>query len=60
MDYEKIKLTPIDDTNGDEPDTAARQAAREELNRRRQATQRYKQQYFEYYDDVKINHREDW
>lgn len=26
----------------------------------RAETQRFKKQYFELYDDVKINHREDW
>ena len=40
--------------------TEAKKAAREELKRHRSETQRYKQKYFEYYDDVKINHREDW
>ena len=26
----------------------------------RAETQKFKKQYFELYDDVKINHREDW
>lgn len=26
----------------------------------RAETQRFKKQYFELYDDVKVNHREDW
>ncbi len=60
MDYEKRRLTPIDDVKTDEPDTPARVAARKELARRRQQTAQYKQKYFELYDDVKINHREDW
>ena len=60
MDYLKYNLTPLDEVKGDEPKTEAEKAAREELKRHRQETQRYKQKYFEYYDDVKINHREDW
>ncbi len=60
MDYEKKRLTPIDAVKTDEPDTPARVAARKELERRRQQTAQYKQKYFELYDDVKINHREDW
>ena len=59
MDYEKVKLSPITPPK-DEPTTAAQKEAREQLKRQRAQTQRYKQQYFEYYDDVKINHREDW
>ena len=60
MDYEKFRLTPIDEVKGAEPKNEAEKAAREELKRHRNETQRYKQKYFEYYDDVKINHREDW
>lgn len=61
MDFEKARLTPIDDKPKDEKElSAAQKAAREELKRNRQQTQKYKQKYFEYYDDVKINHREDW
>lgn len=61
MDFEKARLTPIDDKPKDENElSAAQKAAREELKRNRQQTQKYKQKYFEYYDDVKINHREDW
>ncbi len=59
MDYEKARLTPINETN-EEPKSEAEKRAREELKRHRQETQRFKQKYFEYYDDVKINHREDW
>lgn len=59
MDYEKARLTPVnDDKNA--PDNAAGQSAKELIRRQRQETQRYKQKYFELYDDVKINHREDW
>lgn len=53
MDYLKYNLTPLDEVKGDEPKTEAEKAARAELNRHRQETQRYKQKYFEYYDDVK-------
>ena len=60
MDYLKYNLTPLDEVKGDEPKNEDEKAARAELNRHRQETQRYKQKYFEYYDDVKINHREDW
>ncbi len=60
MDYEKARLTPINEVEDDTPSTEAKKAARAELKRHRSETQRYKQKYFEYYDDVKINHREDW
>ena len=59
MDYETIKLTPQNEPKS-EPSTAAQKEAREQLKRHRADTARYKQKYFEYYDDVKINHREDW
>lgn len=60
MDYEKKRLTPIDDVKPKKDETPAEKAAREELKRARQQTQNFKQKYFELYDDVKINHREDW
>lgn len=60
MDYEKKRLTPITEQPPSDDDSAAKKHAREELKRRRQDTARYKQQYFELYDDVKISHREDW
>lgn len=59
MDYEKIKLTPESEPT-DMPDDASHREAREQLKRHRAQTQQYKKQYFEFYDDVKINHREDW
>lgn len=59
MDYEKIKLTPETEKADDNP-TPAQLEAREQLKRHRAQTQQYKKQYFEFYDDVKINHREDW
>ena len=59
MDYEKTRLTPINEDSA-LPSDAAKAAAREQLRRARAETERYKQKYFEYYDDVKINHREDW
>ena len=60
MDYEKKRLTPITEQPPSDDDSAAKKHAREELKRARQVTARYKQQYFELYDDVKISHREDW
>ncbi len=60
MDYEKKRLTPIVEPEPEKDDAAAKKRAREELKRARAQTARYKQQYFEYYDDVKISHREDW
>lgn len=59
MDYEKTRLTP--ETEKPEKDmTAARKEARRQIERNRQQTGQFKKKYFEYYDDVKINHREDW
>ncbi len=60
MDYEKKRLTPVVEKETSETDTAARKKAREDIKRARQETARYKQKYFELYDDVKISHREDW
>ncbi len=60
MDYEKSRLTPIVESEEHKDANAAQAQAREELRRHRQSTQQYKQKYFEFYDDVKINHREDW
>lgn len=51
MDYLKYNLTPLDEVKGEEPKTESEKAARAELNRHRQETQRYKQKYFEYYDE---------
>ncbi|HKL94629.1 MAG TPA: hypothetical protein VJZ69_05030 [Clostridia bacterium] len=31
-----------------------------EKERNRKETEKFKKKYFEYYDDVKISHREDW
>lgn len=31
-----------------------------EKERKRKETERFKKRYFEFYDDVKISHREDW
>lgn len=60
MDYEKIRLTPQTEADDKTPVTAAQAEAREQLKRHRAQTQQYKKQYFEFYDDVKIDHREDW
>ncbi len=59
MDYEKRRLTPITQPSEDD-DSAARREARAQLQRFRSDTARFKQRYFEQYDDVKISHREDW
>lgn len=59
MDYEKKELAPIN-LPKEEPSTAAKKEARKQLKKRRQETQKFKAKYFELYDDVKINHREDW
>ncbi|MEG2450625.1 MAG: hypothetical protein RSB09_02710 [Clostridia bacterium] len=52
-------MTPVELPN-EEAKTAAEKQAREEIKRQRQATENFKKQYFDYYDDVKIGHREDW
>lgn len=59
MDYGKVKLTPISEPKK-ESVTEAEKQAREQLKRERAKTQKFKQDYFAFYDDVKINHREDW
>lgn len=59
MREDKTKLTP-ENEHAEEPSTEALKEAREELKRRRQETQAFKRRYFDYYDDVKISHREDW
>lgn len=59
MRDDKTKLTPVDEPK-DEPETEAVRQAREDIKRARQATENYKRRYFDYYDDVKISHREDW
>ena len=59
MRDDKTLLTPENEPK-EEPKTEAQKHARAELKRRRQATQKFKRDYFDYYDDVKISHREDW
>ena len=59
MREDKTKLTPRNEPV-EEPSTEALKQAREELKRRRQETQAFKRKYFDFYDDVKISHREDW
>lgn len=59
MREDKTKLTPENEP-AEEPSNEALKEAREELKRRRQETQAFKRRYFDYYDDVKISHREDW
>lgn len=60
MDYEKRRLTPVQEVDDHSKDSAAKAEASRQLKRYRTETARYKQKYFDYYDDVKINHREDW
>lgn len=56
---DKTILTPINDPK--EPSkTEADKYARKELEKLRNETQRYKRDYFNHYNDVKISHREDW
>ncbi len=59
MREDKTKLTPQNEVKP-KPENAAENYAREELLRHRRETERYKKNYFDYYDDVKISHREDW
>ena len=59
MREDKPKLTPENEPE-EEPSSEALKEAREELKRRRQETQAFKRKYFDFYDDVKISHREDW
>ena len=59
MREDKTKLTPENESE-EEPSSEALKEAREELKRRRQETQTFKRKYFDFYDDVKISHREDW
>lgn len=59
MREDKTKLTPENEPV-EEPSNEALKAAREELKRRRRETQAFKRKYFDFYDDVKISHREDW
>lgn len=59
MREDKTKLTPENEPK-EEPSCEALKEAREELKRRRNETQAFKRKYFDFYDDVKISHREDW
>ena len=59
MREDKTKFTP-EDLPEEEPSNEALKQAREELKRRRSETQAFKRKYFDFYDDVKISHREDW
>ena len=59
MREDKTKLTPENEPQ-EEPSSEALRQARDELKRRRQETQAFKRRYFDFYDDVKISHREDW
>lgn len=60
MSKDKTKLTPVVDVTKGQELTPAQQRAKEQLKRARQQTQQFKKEYFVKYDDIKINHREDW
>lgn len=55
---DKTKLTPENENAKREKSDVEKY--REMKKCSRQATQRFKLNYFDKYDDVKINHREDW
>ena len=59
MREDKTKLTPVAVPKAT-PATDTEKLAREELRRERARTAEYKRRYFDFYDDVKISHREDW
>ena len=57
---DKTKLIP-ENKNIDKKEQSDIEKYREmKKGKGRAETQRFKKQYFELYDDVKINHREDW
>ncbi len=57
---DKTKLIP-ENKNIDKKEKSDIEKYREmKKGKGRAETQRFKKQYFELYDDVKINHREDW
>lgn len=56
---DKAKLNPINEPKSP-PKTEAEKHAREQLKRERERTQKFKRDYFDYYDDVKVGRREDW
>lgn len=55
---DKTKLTPENENAKREKSDVEKY--REMKKSSRQDTQRFKLNYFDKYDDVKINHREDW
>lgn len=59
MREDKAKLTPVKEPD-EKPSSEAQKQAREEIKRAREGTAAFKRRYFDFYDDVKISHREDW
>lgn len=55
---DKTKLTPENENAKREKSDVEKYREMKKSNR--QDTQRFKSNYFDRYDDVKINHREDW
>lgn len=56
---DKTKLNPVEPPK-EKPKSEAEKEAREQIKRERQKTQKFKRDYFDYYDDVKVGRREDW
>ena len=56
---DKTKLNPVSEPKTP-PKSEAEKHAREQLKRERERTQKFKRDYFDYYDDVKVGRREDW
>ena len=56
---DKTKLNPVLEPKTP-PKTNAEKQAREQLKRERARTQKFKRDYFDYYDDVMVGRREDW
>ncbi|MDY5345017.1 MAG: hypothetical protein SPG87_01185 [Eubacteriales bacterium] len=51
---------PLDKTKEVAPKKELTTAELAEKRRKQRETEAWKKKYFEYYDDIKISHREDW
>ena len=51
---------PLDKSNETPVKKELTKAEEAEKKRKQKQTEAFKKKYFEYYDDVKISHREDW
>ena len=51
---------PLDKTKEVAPKKELTPAELAEKRRKQRETEAWKKKYFEYYDDIKISHREDW